>query len=77
MRYLESNSLRQKVEWQLPGAEERVKGEPLFKGDEVSVPQEFWSGVPLPFPNVRLETIKPLGENVGRTLGHISQQDLL
>ena len=39
MRYLESNSLRQKVEWQLPVAEERVKGEQLFKGDEVSVPQ--------------------------------------
>ena len=40
MRYLESNSLRQKVEWQLPGSEERVKREQLFKGDAVSVPQD-------------------------------------
>ena len=40
MRYLESNSLRQKVEWQLPRAEERVKGEQLFKEDAVSVPQD-------------------------------------
>ena len=39
--------------------------------------QEYWSEVPLPFPNVRPETIKLLEEEIGRTLDDVNQNKIL